>query len=79
MKILAGELAGIRNTRKDAGISLQFVAQQTGIDRARLSHFENGLAELSPEQFERVATVIMTALEAKAAKLSALVAIPEAK
>jgi DNA-binding XRE family transcriptional regulator len=62
-----------RQVRKLAGVSQQELEAKTKINRAKLSGFENGHLELTPHELASVADTVLSALQAKADTLQAMV------
>ena len=55
----------LRSKRAAAGISGEVVAMRVPIDRGRLSRIERGLLVASPEELQRIDSVIRDLAEAK--------------
>lgn len=51
---------GMRKFRKNAGITLDELAAESGLSKSMLSRFENGSRDLSPEAFAKLMDAIMS-------------------
>ena len=52
-----------RKIRQKIGATQAFISKETGIDRSKLSLFENGYAQLSKEEKRRIASAMGQTLE----------------
>lgn len=66
----------LREMRVLLGMSQFSVARQSGVERTRLSLFENGHVELEPEQLAHIRQVLEKAAADRASTLTKFAGVP---